>query len=158
MGKTIRLKNDIRLDSNNLSLKNKITCAYAGGSMTWDTAWTWVKVPLYGLDYNGVGFGVSSSNFYVPAKVSLIKVSICFSYYNNDINGGDKNISLYKNGNQLAMLAYTNYNENNYYTSVSGVAVVSVSQNDEIAIYINSSKAGTMRLFNCSRIVIENLT
>lgn len=155
MGKTIKLKNDIKLDGKSIAIGSAVACWYAGGSITWDTAWTWERLPIYGTTYNTTGFILSGSAFYVPANVKVIKVSVSASFYNNVV-GGDKNIAIFKNGSYYQSLAYSNYQlTDNFYINMSGVGFVGVSQGDEISIEVNSGGTGQMNIFDSTRVVIE---
>lgn len=137
-----------------LKSKNICICQFAG-SMTFTETWTYYKIPLQAVDYNNAYFIISSSSFYVPANVSVVKVQFFISWYQID-NGSDKNFVLYKNNSQIASLAYVNYGTGAYYCNASGMAIVSVSQGDALSVWCSSGTAGNMRIFgSSSRMSVE---
>ncbi len=134
--------------------KNICVCQFAN-SMTFDAAWTYKKIPLQAVDYNNAGFTISSSSFYVPANVSVVKVQFFISWYQID-NGSDKNFVLYKNNSQITSLAYVNNGSGAYYCNASGMAIVSVAQGDALSVWCSSGTAGNMRIFgSSSRMSVE---
>ena len=136
-------------------LKSKnIGCWQLANNIVWSANWSWVKPVINAILLNNTGIILYANSFYIPANVSLIKISVSLSYYNVDVPG-DKNIAVYKNGTIYQSLCYTNYNANNNYANMFGFAFVDVNQSDEIHIEINSSNSGTMRVFDSSKILIE---
>ena len=133
---------------------NNIACFSCTGSITWSNAWSWETLPITIVDINKVGFTINNSTIYVPDNVNKIKVSVVSSMYNVDI-GGDKSFALYKNDVNETNLCYINYTTSSSYTNASGFAICNVSSGDALKIRINSGNAGTMRIFESTRIYIE---
>ena len=139
------------------SIKSKNACCYwTNQSITWSTNWEWQKMVWGGITYNNTNIFIDGNEFYIPANVSIVKVSLSISFYNIDIQSSDKNFAVYKNGSYYNQLAYVQYNSvNNAYVNVTGFAYVSVAQNDHLSIWVNSGSAGTMRVFESTKVLIE---
>lgn len=149
------INNNSLLGSGNLQL-NGIGCWYAYGSITWSSAWSWEKIPIWGTIYDNANFILYSNGIYIPAGVSLIKITINCSLYNVDC-GGDKNLAIYKNGVLNRSIAYVNYDTTNKYINITGQTILNVAQSDEISVQLNSELAGTMRIFDSTTFTIEIL-
>ena len=149
------INNNSLLGSGNLQL-NGIGCWYAYGSITWSSTWSWEKIPIWGTIYDNANFIIYSNGIYIPAGVSLIKITINCSLYNVDC-GGDKNLAIYKNGVLNRSIAYVNYDTTNKYINMTGQTILNVTQSDEISVQLNSELAGTMRIFDSTTFTIEIL-
>ena len=149
------INNNSLLGSGNLQL-NGIGCWYAYGSITWSSTWSWEKIPIWGTIYDNANFILYSNGIYIPAGVSLIKITINCSLYNVDC-GGDKNLAIYKNGVLNRSIAYVNYDTTNKYINLTGQTILNVTQSDEISVQLNSELAGTMRIFDSTTFTIEIL-
>ena len=149
------INNTSLLGSGNLQL-NGIGCWYANGSITWSSTWSWEKIPIWGTIYGNANFILYNNGIYIPAGVSLIKITVNCSLYNIDC-GGDKNLAIYKNGVLNRSIAYVNYDTTNKYINMTGQTILNVAQSDEISVQLNSELAGTMRIFDSTTFTIEIL-
>lgn len=149
------INNNSLLGSGNLQL-NGIGCWYAYGSITWSSTWSWEKIPIWGTIYDNANFILYSNGIYIPAGVTLIKITVNCSIYNVDC-GGDKNLAIYKNGILQRSIAYVNYDTTNKYVNMGGQTILNVAQSDEISVQLNSELAGTMRIFDSTIFTIEIL-
>ena len=149
------INNNSLIGSGNLQL-NGIGCWYSNGTITWSSTWSWEKIPIWGTIYDNANFILYANGIYIPAGVSLIKITINCSLYNVDC-GGDKNLAIYKNGVLNRSIAYVNYDTTNKYINMTGQTVLNVTQSDEISVQLNSELAGTMRIFDSTTFTIEIL-
>lgn len=127
-----------------------------GLTMSWSTAWTWkiIKFNRTLCNYGGCFTLKSDGSIIIGSGVSVVKVTSIFNWYVVE-NGGDKNVSLYKNGVNITTMSYSNSND--YYETASGVAIVSVQQGDTLAIQVNSGAAGSCNVFNNTTFMVEKI-
>ena len=149
------INNQSLIGSGNIQL-NGIGCWYSNGTITWSSTWSWQKIPIWGTIYDNANFILYANGIYIPAGVTLIKITVNCNIYNVDC-GGDKNLAIYKNGTLNRSIAYTNYDTTNKYINMSGQTILNVTQSDEISVQLNSELAGTMRIFDSTTFTIEIL-
>lgn len=149
-------------------IAKKTSIAYLGntGNQTINntSTWAWHKVPFsrgYALG-SYLECDTTNKRIVVKKKINYIKITAEYNYYSSNLSA-DRNITLYKNGSSIGMIAYGNAtttgSQNVYYTCITGCQIFAgpFNANDYFELYVNIAPTGTETLFSSTNYIIEVL-